>query len=69
LFERAEADELFTKLSASINPPGINPVPLQKLQVTAMPAPMPPPAPSVPAPGQPGAPGAPMPPAGGSAPQ
>ena len=62
LFERPEAEELFNKLSASINPPGINPVPLQKLQMTAVPMPMS-------SPSQPGAPsGQPMPPSGGSMP-
>jgi hypothetical protein len=83
LFERPEADELFNKLSASINPPGINPVPLQKMEVTPVAAPMPPmPSPSAPspdpsAPGQPppppGAPGQPPsgsePPAGGASPE
>jgi hypothetical protein len=77
LFERAEAEELFNKLSASINPPGINPVPLQKLDVTAVSAPMPPPSPSMPPAGQPMPPsgqpmppsGGPTPPAGGSSPQ
>jgi hypothetical protein len=69
LFERPEAEELFNKLSASINPPGINPVPLRKLEVTAVSTPMAPPSPSMPPSGPPMPPSGPTPPSGGASPQ
>jgi hypothetical protein len=62
MFERAEADELFNKLNTSINPPGINPIPLQPM--TSMPSSMP----SMPPASQPMGPGGAAPPAGGSMP-
>jgi hypothetical protein len=66
LFERPEAEELFQRLSQSINPPGINPIPLQKLQIQPVAAPVAPPSPAVP----PMAPsGEAAPPAGGASPQ